>query len=441
MATLMERARELKADRAKLINEAREIVDAAEERGEDFTGEEQQKYDKIMEDVDTLGSRAERLEKQDEQERLAGEVEDRSGPKGGRPEPEDRKAPSGPREYRTSVDARPGVPAIERRYEFQASEEQARRHSARFSAYLTPEQYRTPVQQRALENTDDTQGGYTTPPEQFIADLIQTVDDMVWIRGLANVMQLTSGDSMGRPSLDADPADADWTTELGTGNEDSTMAFGKRELNPTPLAKRIKVSNTLLRRSAIGIESLVRDRLAYKFGVTQEKAFLTGSGSDEPLGVFTASADGISTSRDVSTDNTTSAFTADGLINAKYSLKGAYWPRSRWVFHRDAVKMLAKLKDGDGRYLWSGSIVAGEPDSLLNVPVLVSEYAPNTFTTGLYVGILGDFSQYWIAEALDMTVQRLVELYAETNQVGFIGRMELDGMPVLEEAFARVKLA
>jgi len=40
-----------------------------------------------------------------------------------------------------------------------------------------------------------------------------------------------------------------------------------------------------------------------------------------------------------------------------------------------------------------------------------------------------------------MRVQRLNELYAATNQVGFIGRLESDGMPVLEEAFARVTLS
>jgi HK97 family phage major capsid protein len=50
-----------------------------------------------------------------------------------------------------------------------------------------------------------------------------------------------------------------------------------------------------------------------------------------------------------------------------------------------------------------------------------------------------DFSYYWIVDALDMEVQRLVELYAETNQVGFIGRLETDAMPVLEEAFVRLK--
>ncbi len=31
--------------------------------------------------------------------------------------------------------------------------------------------------------------------------------------------------------------------------------------------------------------------------------------------------------------------------------------------------------------------------------------APNTFTTGKYVGIIGDFSRYEIVDALDMTVE------------------------------------
>jgi HK97 family phage major capsid protein len=38
-------------------------------------------------------------------------------------------------------------------------------------------------------------------------------------------------------------------------------------------------------------------------------------------------------------------------------------------------------------------------------------------------------------------IQRLVELYAATNEVGFIGRRWVDGAPVLDEAFARLKMA
>jgi len=212
------------------------------------------------------------------------------------------------------------------------------------------------------------------------------------------------------------------------------------ELHPHPVAKRLRISRTLLRKVP-NSEALAMQRLGYKFGITQEKAFLTGSGAGQPLGVFTASAQGISTARDVSTDNTTTAFTANGLINAKYALKAAYWPRARWLFHRDAVKALAKLVGGDGNYLWMPSIREGQPDTLLGHPMAVSEYAPNTFTASQYVGILGDWSNYWIADSLALEMQRLVELYAATNQVALIGRMESDGMPVLEEAFVRVKLA
>ena len=272
-------------------------------------------------------------------------------------------------------------------------------------------------------------------------DILKGVDDAVFIRQKAKTFPVPAATSYGIPTMTADAADADWTTELATGSEDSTMAFGKRALYPQkPIAKRIKISNELLQRFP-GIEAFVRERLVYKFAITHEKAFMTGSGAGKPLGLFTASNSGISTGRDVSTGNTITYPTFDGLTEAKYTLKGQYWNRADWMFHRDCLKVLAKIKDGDGQYIWRESVRAGEPDTLLGRPVHMSEYVPNTMTTGLYVGILGDFSYYWIADALDMTIQRLVELYAETNQTGLIGRMSSDGMPVLEEAFVRIKLA
>jgi HK97 family phage major capsid protein len=57
------------------------------------------------------------------------------------------------------------------------------------------------------------------------------------------------------------------------------------------------------------------------------------------------------------------------------------------------------------------------------------------------VGILGVFDYYWIADALNMDIQVVTELYAATNQNGYILRKETDGMPVLGEAFRRVTLA
>lgn len=400
---------ELRQERSTIITAARALLDVADTEKRSLTDEESTKYDDLMTQQDDLRAKVEREERQVELERdlLAQHAPGApgGGEGGGAPaDQEQRIARALDRLFRGGRDA------------------------------MTAEDY------RALQADSDTAGGYLVMPEQFVNQLIKSVDDMVFMRQWATTFQVPTADSLGVPTLEADPADADWTVELGTGSEDSTMSFGKRQLRPHPVAKRIKVSNTLLRKVP-NAETLVRQRLAYKFGITHEKGFLTGSGANQPLGVFTASNDGIPTGRDVSTGNTTTSIKVDGLMEAKFTLKGQYHPMARWMFHRDGVKQIAKLKDGDGQYLWRESVAAGEPDRLLNFPVAMSEYAPNTFTTGLYVGILGDFSNYWIADALDMQIQRLVELYAETNQVGLIGRMESDGMPVLPEAFVRVKLA
>ena len=293
-----------------------------------------------------------------------------------------------------------------------------------------------------LMQSDHAKGGYLAPP-QFVARLIQAVDDLTFMRGLATVLPPVMGaQSIGVPSLDTDLDDGTWTPEVPASaiTEDTAMRFGKRQMQPHMVAKRLKISQVLLDAAVLDVESIVMQRLAYKFGLTEEKAFLTGNGVEKPLGVFTASNDGIPTTRDV-TMSATISFNADDLHSTLSSLKGQYQSRASWIFHRDAIARIRKLKTGDGQYLWSPGLSAAEGPTILGRPFYMSEHAPSTFTTGLYVGILGDFSWYWILDSMNLSVQRLAELYAETNQVGFIGRKMTDGAPVLSEAFARMKLA
>jgi len=297
------------------------------------------------------------------------------------------------------------------------------------------------LEQRDLQAGSLVEGGSFVAPQEWVNEVIKAVDNAVFIRKLARVFKLAQAVSLGVPTLTADPSDADWTTELAMGNIDTTMKTGKRELKPQPMAKQIKVSNNLIQHSVVNVESLIAERFGYVFGITEEKGFLLGNGAQQPLGLFTANAAGISTGRDVSTDNTTTAMTFDGLKNALYSLKVQYQAKAQWLHSRDGVKQLSKIKDTTNQYIWEPSVVVGAPDMLLGRPVNQSEYVPSVFTTGLYVGMIADFSQYWIAETLNFYIQRLVELHALTNQVGFIARAEVDGMPVLEEAFARIKLA
>jgi len=403
---------EMKQKRFKLVKDARALLDLAEKEKRELTAEETTKYEAMMAEVDTLGGK---IEKEERVATLETEVSDvESAIDRGQPDNADSKRYGEAfRQLLAATDSSEYMQALQNR----ASEA------------------------RALQMDADPAGGYTVVPQEFVADLIKAIDDQVFIRQMATVYQVPKAQTLGAPSLDADPADPTWTSELLIGDEDSTMAFGKRELSPKPLAQYIKVSKKLVRASALNIESIVRDRLAYKAGVVEEYAFLNGSGAGEPLGVFTVSPNGITADRDVSTHNTVDTIKADNLIECKYTLKGGYWSRARWIFHRDAVKMIRKMKDGEGQYLWRPGLQGDRGDTILDIPVIMSEYVPNTFGTGAYVGILGDFSRYWIADALSMEIQVLVELFAATNQNGYVLRKETDGMPVLEEAFVRVTLA
>jgi HK97 family phage major capsid protein len=300
---------------------------------------------------------------------------------------------------------------------------------------------------KSLRGDSDSEGGFLKAPQEVAQQYVTFINDQVFIRELATVYPLDKAESLGVPTIETDIADSDWTSEVATGSEDTSLKPGKRELKPLPLAKRIKVTRTLLRQSVVNLEMLVMERLGYKFGVSQEKAFLTGTGANQPLGLFTASANGVSTGRDSIAASAT-VLTGDDFINAKMNLKAGYWnrPNTRWILGRSVVSTARKLKDTTNNYIWSpglgpgGGLTGGLPQTLVEVPFAVSEYAPSTQTAGLYVGIIGDMSYYWIAEALALEIQVVQELYAETNQVGYIGRMEVDGLPVFEEAFSRMRM-
>lgn len=299
---------------------------------------------------------------------------------------------------------------------------------------------------KAYQADNPAGGGFMVLPQQLAGEVLTLMKDLVHLRNNATVYTVETAESLGVPAIDTDPSDDDWTAELGTGDEESTMAFGKRELRPSPVAKRIKVSKKLLRQ-VVNSDAVILDRLTYKMGITQEKAFISGSGANRPLGVAVASAEGISTGRDT-TAATTTAIAADDVISTFYSLKAQYRARSSWLLNRLVIAAIRKLKDSQNNYLWqpglNGFVAVGtgligaHPETLMSRPIMESEYMPGTIAAAAYVAVLGDWKYYWIADALNMTVQVLYELYAATNQLGYILRAETDGMPVLEEAFARL---
>ena len=138
-------------------------------------------------------------------------------------------------------------------------------------------------------------------------------------------------------------ATADWVDEEGTYplSDDS---FSQVVLGAYKLATMIKVSEELLSDSIFDIEGYVSEQFGKRIGDKEEDAFLNGNGVSKPIGILNATGGaeiGVTTAG-------ASSITGDELIDLVYSLRAPYRKGAVFVLNDTTVKLLRKLKDGDG---------------------------------------------------------------------------------------------
>lgn len=277
----------------------------------------------------------------------------------------------------------------------------------------------------ALEEGTDSEGGYLVPDE-YERTLVEALEEENVFRQLANVIRTSSGDR--KIPVVAAKGTASWIDEEGAYTE-SDDSFGQVSIGAYKVGTMIKVSEELLNDSVFDLESYIAKEFARRIGAKEEEAFFTGDGSGKPLGVLAATG-GAETGV---TAASSTAITADELMDLFYSLKSPYRKKAVWVLNDSTIKAVRKLKDSTGQYLWQPSLMAGTPDTLLGRPVKTSAYMP-VIAAGAKTIAFGDFSYYWIADRQGRSFKRLNELYAANGQVGFLGSQRVDGKLVLSEA-------
>jgi HK97 family phage major capsid protein len=415
--------REMLEKRNKAVTDARVIVDKADAEKRALTTEEKVNYDAYMKDAIDLREKIDRETMLiDEEKRMAEEALRGVGNKKDTPIPPDqaRRAQAFNNFLRNERPSGEDIQIL---------------GSPETRAFTLPS-----GETRTLTTGTDTAAGYLNAPQEFVQQLIKKVNNLVFIESMATNFQTTNANGLGFPTIETDLDDFAMITEIKTAPEDTTLAFGRREFKPHPSSKLVKISDAMLRADGMNPEAIVMERAGYKYGILKEYKYLLGTGAQEPLGLFVASSKGINTDRDVTMALATD-FTADDIVDTKYTLKAQYLRKAAWLFNRTAVAKLAKVKDGAGKYLFEMTDKIGEMDQLKGSPLYMSEYVPNTFTASQYVGMFGDFSWYYTVQSLSLRVKRLNELYAATREVGFLFDTEFDGLPVLSEAFARMKTA
>lgn len=277
----------------------------------------------------------------------------------------------------------------------------------------------------ALSEGVDSEGGYLVPDE-FEQTLVTALAEESTIRGLANVIQTTSGDR--KIPIVATHGTAAWLDE-GTQYTESNEVFEQVSLSAFKLGTFLKISEELLNDSAFNLEAYLASEFARRIAAAEEEAFVAGDGKGKPTGVFAATGGAPSGA----TSAKATDISADDLIDLHYSLRAPYRKNATWLMNDSTVKTVRKLKDTTGQYLWQPALTVGAPDTILGRPVATTVYAPE-IKAGAKTVAFGDFSYYWIADRQGRSFKRLNELFATTGQVGFLASQRVDGKLILPEA-------
>ncbi len=392
----MSKILEMRQKRADLWDKAKAFLDEHEGENGVMSAEDTAEYERMEQEVSDMGHAIERMERAEQLDR---EMNEAANPVlVGQPE---RSAPAADNKRGTASDA----------YK---------------KAFWNSIRGRMNYDVRnALQVGELTEGGYTVPDE-FENQLIEALQEENIMRGLVHVISTSSGDR--KIPLVTNYGSASWIEEEAQIPE-SDVAFNQITLGAHKLATAIRISQELLNDSAFDLASFIAHEFQRRAGAAEEEAILSGDGSHKPIGLLHAT---LGAQVGVTTASTT-AITADELIDLQHSLKSGYRRKAAFIMNDACIKAIRKLKDGQGQYLWQPSIREGVPDMILNTRVYMSNYMP-LVEAGNKVVLYGDYSYYWLADRAGRTLQRLNELYAMTDQVGFKLTERLDGRLILPEA-------
>ena len=276
----------------------------------------------------------------------------------------------------------------------------------------------------ALSIGEDSEGGYTVPDE-FEKRLVQALEDNNLFRGLATVIRTSSGTR--KIPVAQDNGEASWIDE-GEEIPESDTTFSQTMLSAYKLGTMIKISNELLNDSAFDLAAYIAQRFGVRMGNAEERAFITGDGVGKPLGLLDDACAQVGV-----TAAAADKVTFDEIFRLYYSLRAPYRKKAQFLCNESMVLQLMTLKDNNGNYIWKPGLDIGKPDTLLNRPLRTSSFMPG-LAAGNKAMTFGDYSYYWIADRQNRTFRRLNELYARTDQVGFMTTQRVDGKLILPEA-------
>ena len=181
----------------------------------------------------------------------------------------------------------------------------------------------------------------------------------------------------------------------------------------------IPVSQTLIQDSAFNLDAVLSGLLGDSFSRGVNEQLTTGDGTGKPTGIVTAATA-------CSTQAAAASIKLDDIIDLIKSVNSAYARNGKFMFNRNTLWELAKIKDQSGRYIWQDSARDGAPATLFGKQYILNDDMADIGAGNASV-LFGDLSKYKIRMVKSFSVIRLNELLAEYLSIGLFGFARVDG--------------
>ncbi len=267
---------------------------------------------------------------------------------------------------------------------------------------------------RADTNLTATDNGAVIP--KSIADkIIKKLYDISPIYQLATRYNVKGTLSIPYYDEDSQSIQMSYATEF-TELESSAGKFKSVELKGFLAGALSKVSKSLVNNSNFDIVSFVIEAMAQAAHRWIEKEALVGT---------TSKITGLSTATQVVTAASTTAVTADELIDLQEEVPDAYQGPAIWIMNRKTRKAIRKLKDNDGNYLLNKDVSSKWGYTLLGKDVYCSDNMPE-MAAGAKAIYYGDMSGLAMQVSEEMSIEVLRERFATQHALGVVCWMEVD---------------
>jgi HK97 family phage major capsid protein len=345
------------------------------------------------------------------------------------------------KEANEELEAKAAAPAFITPAETEKKELESRQKDVNefLNSFARKDDHDTQTKAANLQISTDSQGGYALP-EELRQEIIMLEHEMSPLRQEVSVRSADTTDVKQLVSVGG--AASGWVGETAARGNTGSPELAQRiatfgEVYANPIAYQ-----HVLEDAFFDVQSWLMGEVARQFAEEEGVAFLSGNGTDKPVGILngltlTASgaADDVNGTFEVINDGVDGALGAtdtaiiDNLRNVILSVKTGYLPGSKWMMNRATHNVLASLQDANGQYYINRDVANAAGTRFLGYDIVINEdMADIPATTGNAAPILfGNFKRsYQVVDRVGVSMLR--DPYTTKGAVQFYTRKRVGSM-------------